>query len=81
MCLSAVLQDTGPAQDALHQAEERLKGLQAAYEQEKGKAEVRPSCCPGMCFLQCHILSRQHAHGTRTHLCWMSRRRGASWRR
>ena len=56
MCLSAVLQDTGAAQDALHQAEERLKGLQAAYEQEKGKAEVRPSCCPGMCFLQCHIL-------------------------
>ena len=55
-CLRNMLQDVGALKDALHQTEERLKGLQAAFEQEKGKAEVRPPCCSGMRILQCHLL-------------------------
>lgn len=34
------LQEVAGLKDSLHQAEQRVKGLQAAYEQEKGKAEV-----------------------------------------
>jgi hypothetical protein len=50
-CLSNFLQEVGGLKDGLHQAEERLKGLQAAYEQEKSKAEVRMSHCSGTHFL------------------------------
>lgn len=36
-------QEVASLKDALHQAEQRATGLQTAYEQEKGKAEVSTS--------------------------------------
>jgi hypothetical protein len=57
-----LLQEVGGLKDALHLAEERVKGLQAAYEQAKAKAEVPVHGCPANApSMHCQLLRMDSA--------------------